>query len=159
MVYIDHIFSDFRHIIDELEVKSTTEDREAGHEINTLLAQCLGKKHIFAGVVDRHDDVRLCRLDTERDVVEVPGRICVLDGIHNRQATLGKCRCQQLCRTGTEFGLLMDDDNGLRRGTGGGVDLTQISRRVAGNPAVAVSHAEHVGKASADELVRHTDID
>ena len=53
----------------------------------------------------------------------------------------------------------MNNHDRLCRRTRGFVDLAQISRCIAGNPAIAVGHTEDVWQASRDQLVRHTDID
>ena len=79
MVHIDHVFGDLRYFIDKLEVETTTENRVAGHEINTALAQSLSEQDIFTRIVDRHDDIGLGGFDPQRNVIEVPCRVGVLD--------------------------------------------------------------------------------
>ena len=62
----------------------------------------LARSTIFAGVVDGMMMSGFAD-DPQRDVVEVPRRIGVLDGIDDLEPALRQCRGQKLCRAGTEL--------------------------------------------------------
>jgi len=152
--------SRFRELTHELKVRrSPAKHRVDALGFDLLLPQGAGQKHIFIVVVGRNDQVGLLRLDLQRDVGEIAGRVGVLDHVHHFDADSRKLLGQKLRSARTKERFLMHDHRGLGRRSGRLVDGVEIAHRHLRYLAVAGAEAEGVGQTAADDRVGHADID
>ena len=115
MVYIDHMFGNFRKFIHEFKIESSSKDRVTCHERHTLLLQRSCQKDVFPGIVDGNDDVGFHRADAQGDIVEVPGRVGVFDHILDLPAGVFQPSGKQPCRSRSKLRFFMHDDRAVCR--------------------------------------------
>ena len=160
VVAVHDVFGGVREFLDEFVRRCrAAEHRIDAFRANALLLHGAGQQHIFVVVVRRDDDVRVLRLDLQRDVVEVAGRRRMRDGLEDLEAAFRQLRVEQLGEAGAERGILVHDHHGLRRLAGGLVDRDEVVERGLGDDAEAGAEAERVLQSARDDAVDHADID